>query len=192
MHIFDDDKIEVYMEMAESIAKLSPDEETQVGAIMLSEEERIIATSFNGFVRGAIDKELPTSRPDKYEYVQHAERNILYNCSYEGIRTKDTSIVCTLSPCLECLRAMYSAGVRVIYFKELYHKFKDTKFYEDVRDIKVYVSTGREDYTILELQNRGEYEHDRAEHRRTMERLNKDPIPVSIDAYIDSQKDDND
>jgi len=144
------EKIEVYMEMAHSVKKLSPDAETKVGAIMLSDENRIVASSYNGFLRGAIDESLPKIRPDKYTFIQHAERNILYNCAYEGIKTKDSTIVCTLSPCEECLRAAYQSGVKTIIFDELYHKFADTDFYTKLPDLAVTVSkTGK--YTSLTM-----------------------------------------
>lgn len=133
-------KINVYMKMAENISQLSPDQETKVGAIMLSSEGRIIASSLNGFLRGAPDKTLPRTRPEKYEFIQHAERNMIYNCAYEGIRTKDTTIVCTLSPCLECLRATFQSGVKTIIFKHLYHKFDSVDFYRNLPDIHVDVS----------------------------------------------------
>lgn len=129
------------MAMARAMAKNSPDEETQVGAIMLSSEGRVIASSFNGFLRGAVDKKLPTTRPDKYQYMQHAERNMLYNCAYEGIRTKDTTIICTLSPCVDCLRACFQSGVSYIVFDELYDRFPNTDFYTELEDVFVAVET---------------------------------------------------
>lgn len=151
------DKIKVYMEMAHSVKKLSPDEETKVGAIMLSEEGRIVASSYNGFLRGAVDHQLPKTRPEKYTFIQHAERNILYNCAYEGIKTKGSTIICTLSPCEECLRAAYQSGVITIIFDELYHKFPDTDFYTKLPDVAVVVSKLGE-YTILEMHPKGLYE----------------------------------
>ena len=57
-------KLECYMAMAERMADLSPDSETKVGAIMLSSEGRIVASSFNGFLRGADDN---LKKGSKYE-----------------------------------------------------------------------------------------------------------------------------
>jgi len=132
-------KLDTYMLMAKNMATLSPDSETQVGAIMLSDEGRVIASSFNGFVRGTVDGSLPTTRPDKYQYMQHAERNMLYNCAYEGIRSKNTTIICTLSPCLECLRACFSAGVNQIIYKDVYSACSSENFYTELDDIFVTV-----------------------------------------------------
>ena len=69
--LFNEEKMKSYMEMARAMAKNSPDAETQVGAIMLSEEGRLIASSYNGFLRGAPDHKIPNTRPDKYEFIQH-------------------------------------------------------------------------------------------------------------------------
>lgn len=160
--VFDKEKIENYMAMAKQMAKNSPDAETKVGAIMLSEEGRLIASSYNGFLRGAPDEKLPNSRegePNKYQFIQHAERNMLYNCAYEGIRTKNTTIICTLSPCTECLRACFQSGVKFIIFDELYHKFPDTDFYTELPDVHIFVSKIG-DYTRLEMHNKKDYEGD--------------------------------
>jgi len=145
------------MDIARATAQLSPDEDTQVGAIMLSPEGRIIASSFNGFLRKASDKSLPCNRKDKcaeghdkYYYMQHAERNLIYNCSYSGIATKNTAIICTLSPCADCLRASYQSGVTAIVFEDLYHAFGDDGFYRKLQDVCVTVEyLGK--YTILHL-----------------------------------------
>ena len=150
MKIESNKKYEVYMEMARSIAKLSPDKETQVGAVMLSDEGRIIATSFNGYLRGADDDALPTTRPEKYIFMQHAERNILYNCCYEGIKTKNSTILCTLSPCEDCVRASYQSGVKTIVFDKLYRKFKDVGFYSNFKDLSIKTQK-RGEFTVLDL-----------------------------------------
>jgi len=141
------------MGMAHEIKKLSPDIETQVGAIMLSEEGRIIASSFNGFLRGAMDESLPNTRegsPNKHDFIQHAERNMLYNCCYEGIRTKNTTIICTLSPCQDCLRACWQSGVKRIIFDQLYHRFTSTSYYLNLSDIHVNISNIGS-YTVLDI-----------------------------------------
>lgn len=143
-------KIKAYMKMARSIATLSPDKETQVGAILLSEDGRIVASSFNGFLRGAIDDDLPKTRPKKYEFIQHAERNLIYNCAYENIRTKNTTIVCTLSPCLECARAAFQSGVKSIIYEDTYHACSSLGFYEHLADVAI-SKTAIGKYTVLEM-----------------------------------------
>jgi len=143
-------KLKVYMKMAREVATLSPDQQTKVGCILLSKDQRIIASSFNGFLRGANDALLPKTRPEKYQYIQHAERNALYNCAYQGIATRDTTLICTLSPCLECLRACFQSGISTIIYEDFYAGLKTDDIYTTLLDVKVQVSKiGK--YTKLEL-----------------------------------------
>jgi len=168
-----DDKYETYMKMAYAMAELSPDENTKVGAIMLSPQGRIISSSFNGFLRGAPDHKLPSDRESKcehgngkYTYMQHAERNMIYNCAYEGIQAKGSTIICTLSPCVDCLRACFQAGVDMVIFDKLYSAFPDTDFYKKLPDVHVYVDKNvmGTDYTALQMITKSE--HKRLEDRQ--------------------------
>jgi dCMP deaminase len=128
-------KIEVQMNMAEQMARLSPDEETKVGAILIKNDgETMLTQGYNGFVRGADDDVLPKTRPSKYEYLIHAEINLLSNAAYNGISTKDATIVCTLTPCKSCMRALYNAGIRKVIAKKLY---SDYEHILSMKDLKV-------------------------------------------------------
>lgn len=141
-------KLESFMDASDAFSKPSPDKETKVGAVLISETGRQIASGFNGFLRGANDKLLPKTRPHKHLYVQHAERNLLYNCLDEGISTRNCTLICTLSPCADCLRACYQSGIVAIYFRDLYHAAPK---YERLPDIKVIKTILYNGYTRLEL-----------------------------------------
>jgi dCMP deaminase len=139
---------EVWMNMARAISALSPDVNTKVGAVLISPTGRQIASGYNGFLRGAFDDKLPTTRPEKYQYMQHAERNVLYNCLDEGIKTRRCMLVCTLSPCLDCLRACYQSGINYILFDKWYDKKVD---YEGMLDLNVTLYTMNNGFTGLLL-----------------------------------------
>lgn len=127
------DKLENYIETAEVQAKMSHDEETKVGAVLINTTSgAILATGFNGFVRGAPDEILPKIRPDKYEYMLHAEENILTNCVRHGISTMDCMVVCTLSPCKRCTRLLVNAGISQVVVKALYRDFNEVQKMFDV------------------------------------------------------------
>lgn len=136
------------MGMAESAAKPSPDAETKVGAVLISETGRQIASGFNGFLRGAKDKVLPKLRPHKHFIIQHAERNLLYNCLDEGIRTRNCKLICTLAPCEDCLRACYQAGIVCIIYKDDY---REPVNYTRLPDVFVQVTKLSNGYTQLDL-----------------------------------------
>lgn len=127
-------KVQNYMEIAETIAKRSHDAETKVGAILVNNSSgAIIATGFNGFVRGAPDDTLPNTRPDKYEYIVHAEQNLICNCAHEGISMSNCSLVCTLSPCKLCMRMLLNCGITKVISKNLYKDFNEIIAMQDIR-----------------------------------------------------------
>ncbi len=140
-------KIENYMEIAEVIAKRSHDAETKVGAVLVNNESgAIMSTGYNGYVRGADDSTLPNTRPDKYEYILHAEDNLIANAARHGISTKNCMLVCTMSPCKHCMRMLVNCGVVGVIAKELYKDFNDILA---MKDIGVKVSQGEDGYWYI-------------------------------------------
>lgn len=122
-----------YMEHACVAAKRSHDAETQVGAVLVNNASgAVIATGFNGFVRGAPDAVLPNTRPDKYEYIVHAEENLVANCARHGISMDNCTVYCTLSPCKGCMRLLYNCGVTKVIVKELYRDFEEIRSMKDI------------------------------------------------------------
>ena len=127
-------KSQNYMDLAETIAKRSHDAETQVGAILINNDSgAIIATGYNGFVRGADDSALPNTRPDKYEYIVHAEQNLICNSAKHGISMNNCSLVCTLSPCKLCMRMLLNCGITKVVAKDLYKDFDEILKMQDVK-----------------------------------------------------------
>jgi len=127
-------KIQNYMDVAETVALRSHDAETKVGAVLVNNKSgAIIATGYNGFVRDSNDLILPKKRPDKYQYIIHAESNILCNCCRNGIRTEDCTLICTLTPCLNCTRLLYNAGITNIIAKKVYGDFQEILKMKDIK-----------------------------------------------------------
>lgn len=128
-------KLATHMATAEVISKRSHDADTQVGAVLVKcDTETVIAQCYNGFVRGAPDEELPNTRPDKYEYMCHAEQNLITHCARHGISMENTYVVCTHSPCKVCMRMLWNAGVKKVIVK---HKYKDFGEIVSMKDLKV-------------------------------------------------------
>lgn len=129
-------KLQNYMDIALTVAQRSHDAETKVGALLINNKTgAIIATGFNGFVKGAVDTELPTTRPDKYEYILHAEMNLLTNSARHGISMDDCFLVSTLSPCKLCMRLMFNSGVTKVITKVLYRDFDEITRMKDINVI---------------------------------------------------------
>ena len=75
---------EYFMGIAMLAARRSKDPSTQVGACIVSPDNIIISTGYNGMPKGCSDDEFPWARvgetvDTKYAYVTHAELNAILN-----------------------------------------------------------------------------------------------------------------
>lgn len=124
-----------YINMGKALSVLSHDAQTKLGGILVRNSTGVqVVSAYNGFVSGAPDNDLPNTRPDKYEYMIHVEQNLLSHCANEGIATKDTTFYCSLSPCINCTRLLYQAGVTGAVCEKLYTDFDKVL---NMKDIKV-------------------------------------------------------
>ena len=104
-----------FIEMAELVSTWSKDPSTQVGCVLIDPETRsIIATGYNGPPRGVEDTpERLSERPVKYDWIEHAERNAVFNAAERGIATRGAWAYMNYAPCpcSDCTRALIQAGV---------------------------------------------------------------------------------
>lgn len=118
---------EVYfLNIAEAVSLRSHDAQTQVGLVIVDENKRILATGYNGFPPGAEDHLLPNLRPDKYPFMVHAEINAIAS-SRQDLR--GSSLYSTHSPCRDCAKAIITAGIKKVVFRNAY-KNDDHEFVE--------------------------------------------------------------
>lgn len=112
-----DDKILRFIPVADSIAQLSKDKSTKVGAVALGPKYDVRAVGYNGFPRGcADDVEARHARPEKYFWSEHAERNLVYNAARHGVPLEGCVILLSgLYPCMDCARAIVQAGFVSVY-----------------------------------------------------------------------------
>ncbi len=114
-----------FMGIAIMSAERSKDPNTQVGACIVSPDNRILSVGYNGMPAGCDDAEMPWNRDgegleSKYIFVCHAELNSILN--YRGGGTlKGARIYATLFPCNECAKAIIQSGItEVIYMSDKY------------------------------------------------------------------------
>jgi len=89
----------------------------KVGCV-ISKKGRIIATGYNGTLPG-FDNNCEINGVTKNE-VLHAEQNALMFCVKNGLQTKGCVMFCTLLPCETCSKLIIAAGIKKIYFNEVY------------------------------------------------------------------------
>jgi dCMP deaminase len=119
-----------FMGIAMLSAKRSKDPNTQVGACIVSPENKIVGIGYNGFPKGCSDDELPWGREGesnldtKYPYVVHAEQNAILNSTTP---LNSCRIYVALFPCNECCKLIIQSGIKeVIYLDDKYAKHDNT------------------------------------------------------------------
>ena len=111
---------EYFLNIAEQIKLKSKDESTQIGAVIVGKDNEILSTGYNSFPRGLDDsKKERQERPEKYFWIEHAERNAIYNAARIGVSLKNSTIYLTSGvPCMDCARAIVNVGIQVVWCKK--------------------------------------------------------------------------
>ena len=115
---------EYFMGVALLAAQRSKDPSTQVGAVIVDNDNRILSTGYNGFPQGCSDDDFPWNRDSdagetKYPFVVHAELNAVLNARGKSLYA--SKIYVALFPCNECAKAIIQAGVKeVVYLSNKY------------------------------------------------------------------------
>ncbi len=106
-----------WISMAAQYASWSKDESTKVGAVIVRDKRQLTA-GFNGFPQGINDHDPKKwKRPDKYLYIEHAERNALNQAALHGISVEGATLYLPYSPppCDSCTRGIIQTRIaRVI------------------------------------------------------------------------------
>ena len=147
-------KDETYLKIAETIASLSKDQNTQVGAIIIDVEGKVVSMGYNGCAskfgvqKGLTDAVVPHTREpeeillvgdyhflgitdrkhkvNKYPFMIHAEQNALLTTS-DTNRLKEGTVYCTHYPCTVCANLLAQSGIKFIKVMDNRHgTFEDT------------------------------------------------------------------
>jgi dCMP deaminase len=112
---------EYFLNIAEQVKLKSKDESTQIGAVIVGGDNEVLSTGYNSFPRGMDDsKQERQERPEKYFWMEHAERNAIYNAARIGVSLKNSTIYLTSGlPCMDCARGIVNSGVKIVYCKQV-------------------------------------------------------------------------
>jgi len=106
-----------YLKMATEWAQLSHCHRKKVGALVVK-DRMIISDGFNGTPTGF---ENPCEDGDNYTkwYVLHAEANAITKVAGSTASAFGATLYLTLSPCKECSKLVFQAGIkRLVYMNE--------------------------------------------------------------------------
>ena len=112
---------EYFMGIATLTAMRSKDPNSQVGACIVSPENKILSLGYNGMPIGCNDDDMPWDREGdaldtKYMYICHAELNAILNSAHNNL--KGARIYVTMAPCNECAKAVIQSGIREVVYRE--------------------------------------------------------------------------
>lgn len=111
-----------FMAMAMIFSTRSKDPVTQVGAVIVTPDHRILSVGYNGTPNGFTDEDMPWGKGDpdrlntKYPFVVHAERNAVLNFRGYMREFKGATVFVTHFPCCECAKELVQVEVgEVVY-----------------------------------------------------------------------------
>ena len=132
-----------YMQTAQTFAELSSAQRLHVGAIVVK-DDRIISIGYNGMPAGwsnvcedVTEEGTLKTKPE----VLHAETNAIAKLARSNESGLGADLFVTHSPCLECAKLIFQAGIKKVFFG---------KDYRDDSGIKFLVQSG---VTVEKLQN---------------------------------------
>jgi dCMP deaminase len=114
-----------FLRIAELVSTRSTCNRANVGCVLVSAENYILATGYNGSPRGVehcIDSgcHIPENMSARYAsgcIAVHAEQNALLQCLDT---TKISKCYCTKLPCISCLRMLMNTPCKEIHYIETY------------------------------------------------------------------------
>jgi dCMP deaminase len=108
-----------FLGLAFAIAERSMDHDTHHGAIITDRKNHILGTGYNSFPMGFDDETLPTTRPDKYLFMCHAEQSAIAQspCNLWGM-SDGCVLFITGTPCHVCLKSIIQSNIRKIVMVE--------------------------------------------------------------------------
>lgn len=117
-----------YMDAAKMAAKRSDDPDTQVGIAIVLRDGELFCGS-NRAPPGITLTDARKQRPAKYDFIEHAERDVLFRLAREGRSAVGATAYLPWFPCPECARTLVAFGVsKLVCYKPSDEQFVDPKW----------------------------------------------------------------
>ena len=108
---------EYFMAIAKLSAIRSKDPELQVGAVIVSNDNRILSIGYNGAPNGYEDIIFPwTDKEKRKYYICHAEMNAISNFNGNKKELNNSKIYVTAFPCNECSKLIIQNGIKEVIY----------------------------------------------------------------------------
>jgi len=103
-----------YLGLAKEVSTWSKDPSSKIGAVAIGSKGQVLAQGYNGFPRGISDSpDRMNVKETKYKYVVHAEQNVIYNATYNGVSLDGSTLyVWGLPVCSDCAKGIVQVGIK--------------------------------------------------------------------------------
>lgn len=124
---------QAYMDVAKRFAELSTAQRLNVGAIVVK-DDRIISIGYNGTPSGwdnVCEDEVQVGNATQLvtrSEVLHAETNAISKLARSVESGENSAIFVTHSPCIDCAKMIYQAGITEVYFNIEYRSSDGLEF----------------------------------------------------------------
>ena len=140
-----------FLGIAKLISQRSHDIHTQHGCVITDQQHRILGVGYNGFPKGMDDAALPKTRPEKYHWMIHAERNALSNCV---IRPDNGVAYITGQSCNDCIMSLWQEGIQKVIMADshgthLFNQEEKNKFDLFVHQTKITIEKVETDFSWI-------------------------------------------
>ena len=120
---------EYFMEMAHVVSKRSTCLRRNVGAILVK-DKHILSTGYNGAPKGlkhcsevgCLRENMDIPSGERHELCRglHAEQNAIIQAAVFGVSITNSTLYCTSTPCVVCVKMLINAGVKEIIYSGEY------------------------------------------------------------------------
>jgi dCMP deaminase len=118
--------VKAHMDAAEVYAQLSSAKRLQVGCVVVK-DDKIISIGYNGMPSGWTN-ECEDEAGNTRKEVLHAEANAITKIAKSTESAEDATLFCTASPCIDCAKLIYQAGISTVYYRDYYRSDEGIQF----------------------------------------------------------------
>lgn len=112
---------EHFTKIAMAVAERSTCRRHKAGAVLVK-DKRVLTTGYNGAAKGLKDcielgclrdeQDIESGKNHETCRAIHAEQNVIIQAALHGVNIEESTIYCTLSPCILCAKMLTNAGVK--------------------------------------------------------------------------------
>ena len=106
-----------FLNMVDLVSTKSESRGKKVGCVLVGPDHEVRSTGYNGLPRGVIDDDVKHIKPYRYLFMEHAERNAIYNAARCGIPLKGCTSYQGYYSCADCARGLIQVGIERIVFR---------------------------------------------------------------------------